>query len=426
MSNQELNKPQNSSVDFLRDEYKYFTDSFWKNEEIGEKRLTVFITLVTAVIAGLVALHTKDGMIDKNHRFYVTICSLFALLLLGLATLLRMRQRDRVSDEYKRALDEVRDLFREMGNRLHAYQPFPKVGTRKRITGGYVQTVALINSLISAALIALLLRSINPPWIPVAAAILGLILSLVAQLYGLIKTLVVQLSPRYRKGAREHRESAEVRWFFDGSVPKAVIEWFGRGDVPPENESTREDVYLNMPGNDDLGIKLREGKLEIKRRKSHPNSERLCPNVEGRIEEWVKRGFNPDSGNNGEFSKLFTPDGTWISVKKTRRLKKYEVTTKGDVNAVDPAKLIEQGCTFELTEIKVHGHPWWSLGFESFGKANRVGNLRLVCKQVLSGEDLPKDFRGMEAKDSYGYPTWLSFVRAVLAVSPHGFVSSRK
>lgn len=44
------------SVEFLLTEHKLIQESFWRNEESGEKRVNFFITLVTAVIAALVAL----------------------------------------------------------------------------------------------------------------------------------------------------------------------------------------------------------------------------------------------------------------------------------------------------------------------------------------------------------------------------------
>ena len=34
-------------------EYELFSTSFWKNEEVGEKRVNFFITLTTAIIAGI-------------------------------------------------------------------------------------------------------------------------------------------------------------------------------------------------------------------------------------------------------------------------------------------------------------------------------------------------------------------------------------
>ena len=46
--------------ELLLADFKYFADSFWKSEEVGEKRVTVFITLVTAVLAALTVLSPKD------------------------------------------------------------------------------------------------------------------------------------------------------------------------------------------------------------------------------------------------------------------------------------------------------------------------------------------------------------------------------
>jgi hypothetical protein len=55
--------PTDDSDQFLLAEHRHFTESLWKNEEVGEKRLNVFITLVTAVITALVALHAKENVL---------------------------------------------------------------------------------------------------------------------------------------------------------------------------------------------------------------------------------------------------------------------------------------------------------------------------------------------------------------------------
>jgi len=39
-------------------EYQHFSESFWKNEEIGEKRVNFFITLSTAIVALVASEHT--------------------------------------------------------------------------------------------------------------------------------------------------------------------------------------------------------------------------------------------------------------------------------------------------------------------------------------------------------------------------------
>ena len=43
-------------ADLLLAEHSYFADSFWRSEEVGEKRVNFFITLVTAVLTVLIAL----------------------------------------------------------------------------------------------------------------------------------------------------------------------------------------------------------------------------------------------------------------------------------------------------------------------------------------------------------------------------------
>ena len=43
-----------NSDSLLLAEYHRLIDSFWKSEELGERRVTFFITLTTAVITALV------------------------------------------------------------------------------------------------------------------------------------------------------------------------------------------------------------------------------------------------------------------------------------------------------------------------------------------------------------------------------------
>jgi hypothetical protein len=52
-------KGSDGSTEFLLAELEHFGQSLWRNEEVGEKRFNFFLTLVTAVISGLVALHAQ-------------------------------------------------------------------------------------------------------------------------------------------------------------------------------------------------------------------------------------------------------------------------------------------------------------------------------------------------------------------------------
>lgn len=81
-------EPGERSKEFLLAEYRYFTDSLWRNEEGGEKRVQFFITLVTAVLAGLVAVAKPQGGEVRAEAIYpMAAGALAALLVIGYVTL---------------------------------------------------------------------------------------------------------------------------------------------------------------------------------------------------------------------------------------------------------------------------------------------------------------------------------------------------
>ena len=127
MNDETVKQTDNNSFDaskeFLLKEYDYFTESFRKNEEIGETRVNFFTAFVTAAIGGLVALINADKCITGLPLMYIIIASLFSLLAIGLLTLQRLLKRNKVTDEYKHALDVIRDLFRKQCSILASYDP---------------------------------------------------------------------------------------------------------------------------------------------------------------------------------------------------------------------------------------------------------------------------------------------------------------
>jgi hypothetical protein len=193
MGNQQVSEQQGHSVNFLLAEHKYLGDCFWRNEEIGERRVNFFITLVTAAITALVALATsKEGNLRKDDVYFITVLALLALLSFGVVTLLRMIHRNTVTDGYKRAMEMIRGHFRDSDDRLQGYQPFEKGKPRKLGTGGLVDMVAIVNSIIVASL-CVLLAYFQPG--------LGIVLS---GLVGFITALIVQfvyVRHRYKRKA---------------------------------------------------------------------------------------------------------------------------------------------------------------------------------------------------------------------------------
>ena len=87
--------------DFLIAEYNHAADSFWQNKHSGEKRVSFFITLGTAVMAALGAMAKvkieDDGRgISGDDLRIIILCALGSLLLFGIVTFARMMRRHRV------------------------------------------------------------------------------------------------------------------------------------------------------------------------------------------------------------------------------------------------------------------------------------------------------------------------------------------
>lgn len=209
--------------------------------------------------------------------------------------------------------------------------------------------------------------------------------------------------------------TAELRWFYRGTLPEEVLHWFeqdclGEQLQPPEE---REDLYLYSPGCDYLGIKLRQGRLEIKWRKAELGVVRFGDRVEGKAEKWGKWLCEDPTAESFQLTTV-VGEKAWVSVKKVRFLRKasltqrqYQVLPGESITPVSVTESIDQGCTVELTQLGINGNAWWSLAFEAEGKDDcLMDNLQAVANWVF------KSYHGskLQGEDSYAYPTWLSIV----------------
>lgn len=198
--------------------------------------------------------------------------------------------------------------------------------------------------------------------------------------------------------------TAELRWFNRGTLPEAISHWFEQdclgGERSPAEE--RSDVYLYSPGCDYLGIKLRQGRLEIKWRKAELGVVHFGDRVEGKAEKWVK--WICEDPTDEMFKPAAVVGKSWVSVKKVRSQRQYQVLPDESITAVPVTESIDQGCTVELTQLGINGNAWWSLAFEAFGEDDcLMDNLQAVAKWVF------KTYRESElqAEGSFAYPTWL-------------------
>jgi len=144
--------------ELLLEDFRYLADSFWKNEQMGETRVNWFITIVTSVVGGLVAfVGAKEGHHDDSLRLIVG-ASLFAVVVLGILTMFRMVTRNKATDAYKRAMDSIRQSFKDNfddDGMLAGYHPFGVKGRRQ--WGGLAHIVAGINSLVFTGCIGALI-----------------------------------------------------------------------------------------------------------------------------------------------------------------------------------------------------------------------------------------------------------------------------
>jgi hypothetical protein len=215
----------------------------------------------------------------------------------------------------------------------------------------------------------------------------------------------------------------ELRWFFTGSLDETglrIEEWFrtrplfGGGGRPPPlawdpaPPVWREDRYLLVPGHDDMGIKWREGRLEIKGREAAPGHRALAPGIEGMCERWVKWSY-VGAAIERRFRELFRGDAGQgiVPVEKRRLQRLLRLDDVGEVTEVERDQPRARGVTVELAEIRVGGSPGeahWSLAFEAFpGDGSTSERLASVVTGFLEGcPALP-----LSAEQSMSYPRWL-------------------
>jgi hypothetical protein len=200
--------------------------------------------------------------------------------------------------------------------------------------------------------------------------------------------------------------SMEVRWFYKGVVPEEVVAWFQQDRPEVDEQPGRLDYYLCLGDMDGLGIKLREGRIEIKQRQHQRGVVRFRQRVAGLVEGWRKWSLamaDPES----DLSDIVVPVSSWIPVRKERSLRQYGVARDGRSTAVSAGSLFGQGCNVELTSIEAGGERWWSLGFEAFGDESYLWEMLLTVVEHVFALKVPFFF---DASHSYAYPRWLGML----------------
>ena len=175
--------------------------------------------------------------------------------------------------------------------------------------------------------------------------------------------------------------SYEVRWFFDGTVAQhaALQQWFETTAPLPQcpgigspvwqgRLDDQPDVYLLVPGSDDMGMKWREGELQIKGRVSSLGTQVFGGRHQGIVERWTKWSY---AHLPAPYERLFLAGHetglVTAVVHKTRALRKVRLDTlTGQAHEVNAQTGVDRGLSVELSELEVAGKAYCSLAFEAF------------------------------------------------------------
>ena len=203
--------------------------------------------------------------------------------------------------------------------------------------------------------------------------------------------------------------SAVEAWFrsplrYGGSAGPASIAW------QPAPPAWRQDRYLVVPGQDDMGIKWREGRLEIKGREAALGPCVFAPAIEGMCERWLKWSYTGEAIER-RFSVLFRDGAAHgvVTVEKRRLQRHLRLDPSGAAVEVGPDEARECGVNVELAQIRVPGvqgspfGPHWTLAFEAFPSDFASQTFTEVVARFLVGcPALP-----LAAERSMSYPRWL-------------------
>ena len=214
--------------------------------------------------------------------------------------------------------------------------------------------------------------------------------------------------------------SREVRWFLPSTsaLSELLVEWIEHRD-PYDPDGTwldegiwkgkledRADLYAVVPGAVDMGVKWREGELQIKGCVQQIGTQMFGAHI-GKVEQWLKWSYKGPTVDRA-FGPLFhaprNGGPTIVTVNKRRALRKIAVDGRGALCEVSGGAFPERAVNVELTELEVGRERYWSLGVEAFPDDSNIPAAFFAVAQSflqqLEGVTLSED-------NCFSYPGWL-------------------
>ncbi|MDN3689581.1 hypothetical protein [Cyclobacterium jeungdonense] len=184
--------------------------------------------------------------------------------------------------------------------------------------------------------------------------------------------------------------SLEIRWFFPDNVPELQDFVLDNFNMKPEPE-IRTDTYYPISNREDLGIKLRQGNHEIKKRRKPGIPFQFNGNQAGHLEYWDKWILNRPLPE--------LPYTDPFPVRKKRWVLKFNSQSEQDYTAYPYEKNLTQGIQVEYAELKVASDTSHTFGLEVFGDTSRshLEKITSILPDVIC----------LDFKYSLGYPAWI-------------------
>jgi hypothetical protein len=201
--------------------------------------------------------------------------------------------------------------------------------------------------------------------------------------------------------------TVEVRWFRPGAVPADVLSWYLSRTGQSGEQESRTDFYFRSRDGEGLGVKLREGRIEIKQRQRRWGVVPFGGDVAGQVEGWMKWSFELARAEE-VLANIASGAEHWVSVSKERKQRAFALTPDRKVTHVSEGKTPQTACVVELASVRVAGTEWWSLAFEAYGEtADMDQYLIAVAEHTFASGVTPR----LNAEESFGYPKLLQVVR---------------
>lgn len=202
-------------------------------------------------------------------------------------------------------------------------------------------------------------------------------------------------------------ESVEIRWFFQGHMPDKLYSIIDNSNIQSKWES-RSDYYLLIEKCDNVGIKLRNSRLELKWLKISNNFNLPQFAVDGKIEHWIRWEWNDTKSFNEVLQFIhLNKDNPWIKIDKSRLQKKFKI--QDDSITELQSESVYFDFAIEITQLKIFEQYWWSVAFDSFLKERHEYFFTQLIKRYVNREIHPL----LKSSLSCGYPKWISKIKNV-------------